>query len=100
MAGGVWNTMPPHTHHRRSEVYLYFGLAADAMVVHLMGEPRETRHLIVRDSEVVHTIKPNAGKYGGTWTDPQPAAGPHYYYIRVLQTDNEIAWASYRTGDG
>jgi len=53
MAGSVWNTMPSHTHTRRSEVYLYFDLPNDAVVVHLMGEPAETRHLIVRDGEVV-----------------------------------------------
>ena len=51
--GSVWNTMPAHTHHRRTEVYLYFDLPEDAMVVHLMGEPTETRHLIVRDGDVV-----------------------------------------------
>ena len=51
--GSAWNTMPAHTHHRRTEVYLYFDLPADAMVVHLMGEPDETRHLIVRDGDVV-----------------------------------------------
>ena len=45
--------MPSHTHLRRSEVYLYFDLPSDAVVVHLMGEPTETRHLIVRDEEVV-----------------------------------------------
>ncbi len=51
--GSVWNTMPSHTHTRRSEVYLYFDLPDDAVVVHLMGEPTETRHVIVRDGEVV-----------------------------------------------
>jgi 4-deoxy-L-threo-5-hexosulose-uronate ketol-isomerase len=51
--GSVWNTMPAHTHHRRTEVYLYFDLPEDAMVVHLMGEPTETRHLVVRDGDVV-----------------------------------------------
>lgn len=50
--GSVWNTMPAHTHSRRSEIYLYFDLPSDAMVVHLMGEPEELRPLIVRDGEV------------------------------------------------
>lgn len=50
--GSVWNTMPAHTHQRRTEVYLYFGLPSDAMVVHLMGEPTSTRSLIVRDGDV------------------------------------------------
>jgi 4-deoxy-L-threo-5-hexosulose-uronate ketol-isomerase len=49
--GSVWNTMPAHTHDRRSEIYLYFDLPADAMVVHLLGKPQETRSLIVRDGE-------------------------------------------------
>ena len=50
--GSVWNTMPAHTHPRRSEVYLYSGLG-DEVAVHLMGQPQETRHLIVRDREAV-----------------------------------------------
>jgi 4-deoxy-L-threo-5-hexosulose-uronate ketol-isomerase len=51
-SGSVWNTMPAHTHARRSEVYLYFAVPQDSVVVHLMGEPDETRSLIVRDGEV------------------------------------------------
>ena len=50
--GSVWNTMPPHTHQRRTEVYLYFGLPGDGIVCHFLGEPDETRSLIVRDGEV------------------------------------------------
>lgn len=51
--GSVWNTMPAHTHLRRSEVYLYFDIAADAALVHLAGRPEETRHLMVRDRQAV-----------------------------------------------
>lgn len=50
--GSVWNTMPAHTHDRRTEVYLYFDVPSDAVVMHLLGEPDETRHVIVRDGEV------------------------------------------------
>jgi 4-deoxy-L-threo-5-hexosulose-uronate ketol-isomerase len=50
--GSVWNTMPAHTHARRTEVYLYFRVPQDAVVMHLMGEPDQTRHLVVRDEEV------------------------------------------------
>jgi 4-deoxy-L-threo-5-hexosulose-uronate ketol-isomerase len=51
--GSVWNTMPAHTHFRRTEIYLYFDIPDDAFVLHLMGEPTETRHLVVRNEEVV-----------------------------------------------
>ncbi len=51
--GSMWNTMPAHTHERRTEIYLYFGIDADQRVVHLMGEPRQTRHLVVADRQAV-----------------------------------------------
>jgi 4-deoxy-L-threo-5-hexosulose-uronate ketol-isomerase len=51
--GSVWNTMPAHTHNRRSEIYLYFNLPDTARVFHLMGPPDETRHLILKDREAV-----------------------------------------------
>ena len=51
--GGVWNTMPCHTHARRSEVYCYFDVPPAHRILHLMGEPRETRPLWVADRQVV-----------------------------------------------
>lgn len=50
--GNVWNTMPPHTHRRRSEYYMYYGLNDDARVFHMMGEPDNIRPLILSSGEV------------------------------------------------
>lgn len=52
-AGSAWNTMPPHTHIRRSEIYMYFNLPHQARVFHLMGLAAETRHIVIRDREIV-----------------------------------------------
>lgn len=51
--GSVWNSFPPHTHDRRTEVYCYFDLPANGMVLHLLGEPDETRHVALREKQVV-----------------------------------------------
>jgi 4-deoxy-L-threo-5-hexosulose-uronate ketol-isomerase len=64
--GCVWNTMPSHTHDRRMEVYLYTGLPEDAFVVHMMGEPAETRHIIVRNEQAV--ISPSWSIHSGIGT--------------------------------
>ncbi len=53
MPGSVWNTMPCHTHDRRMEVYLYFGLPEDALVMHYMGQPSETRHVVMRNLQAI-----------------------------------------------
>lgn len=64
--GCVWNTMPVHTHPRRMEAYLYFDMAEDNVVFHLMGEPAETRHLVVRNEQVV--LSPSWSIHSGAGT--------------------------------
>ena len=64
--GSVWNTWKPHTHGRRSEVYMYFGIQADECVMHFLGQPEETRHLVMRNREVA--LSPNWSIHSGCGT--------------------------------
>jgi 4-deoxy-L-threo-5-hexosulose-uronate ketol-isomerase len=64
--GSVWNTIPAHTHMRRSEIYFYFDLPTDARIFHLMGPPDETRHLLVENHGVA--ISPGWSIHAGAGT--------------------------------
>lgn len=79
-AGSNWNTMPPHTHMRRSEVYLYFDMDPAHRVVHLMGPPDETSHLIVADKEVV--VSPGWSVHAGVGTK-------HYTFCWGMGGENQ-----------
>lgn len=78
--GNMWNTMPCHTHNRRSEIYLYFDMPEDGVVFHMMGEPTETRHLVVRHEQAI--ISPSWSIHSGVGTS-------NYTFIWGMAGENQ-----------
>lgn len=78
--GSIWNTFPPHTHLRRMEVYYYFDLPSDQLVMHFMGDPKETRHLAISNKQGV--ISPE-------WSIHSGAGSSNYSFVWGMAGENK-----------